>query len=261
MAMKIRGAKKPVNWRFIIFALLVLFVFAIAQTVYFVESSLRPTFIKVAEEKTRHIATEAINGSISERISEDTNYSRLIDLKTSSAGKVTAGYFNMVEAARIQNEVTKSIEGVLQSLQEKKMYIPLGQAAGSSLLSQLGPDIPVEIEPVGNVKSDIGWETQERGINQVIHTLYLDITVHTSVIVPFMTKPSEVKTKVPIAYVFLVGDVPQMVFNAKGETVGQTTSSSQVPMPSIQLPNLNDNSSEDENSQDAATTPDEGADE
>lgn len=252
MAMKIRGAKKRLNWRLILFTLLVLFVFFILQSIYFVEHNLRPTFIKVAEENSRHIATEAINNSIVERISEETNYSKLIDLKTNSGGKVTAGYFNMIEASRIQNEVTKSIQGVLQNLQEKKMYIPVGQAVGSPFLSQFGPDIPVTIEPVGNVKSEIGWETKEEGINQTVHILYLDIDVHTSVIVPFATTPSEVRTKVPIAYLFLVGDVPQMVFNAKGETVGSTTSSQQMPLPSITLPKLKDE--EGEGDKDAETS-------
>jgi sporulation protein YunB len=238
MAMKIRGAKRRVNWRFIVFALLVLFVFSTVQGIYFVETNLRPTFIKVAEENSRHIATEAINNSIAERISEETNYSKLVDLKTSANGKVTAGYFNMVEAARIQNDVTKSIQSILASLQEKKMYIPLGQAIGSPLLSQFGPDIPVTIEPIGHIKSDIGWETQERGINQTVHVLYLDISVQTSVIIPFATAPSHVRTKVPIAFVFVVGDVPQMVFNAKGDAVS-TPSGAQMPVPSITLPNLN----------------------
>ncbi|WP_157729429.1 sporulation protein YunB [Tumebacillus algifaecis] len=245
MAMKIRGAKKRVNWRFIFFALLVMFVFSIVQSIYFVEHNLHPTFVKIAEENSRHIATEAINNSIAERISEETNYNKLVDLKTNAGGKVTAGYFNMIEASRIQNDVTKSIQTVLHSLQEKKLYIPAGQAFGSAFLSQFGPDIPVTIKPVGTIKSEIGWETRDQGINQTVHILYLDINVHTSVIIPFSTTPSDVRTKVPIAYVFLVGEVPQMVFNAKGETIGQTTSSQGMPMPSIQLPKLNDDDEEE----------------
>jgi sporulation protein YunB len=236
-----RVGRRRINWRFVVFALLVFFTFSTVQTFYYLESNLRPTFIKLAEAYSKEVAAEAINDSIAKKIAEQANYDKLVSLKEGANGKVTAGYFNLQEASRVQYQVTEHIQEVVNGLAEKELSLPMGMALNNSLLSSLGPHVPVKIQPIGHVKSEVGWETRDAGINQTVHVLYLDVHVSTSVVVPFSTKTTEFDSKVPIAYLVLVGDVPQMVYNAKGETVksGSGNGSSGV-LPPVQLPNLND---------------------
>ena len=94
----------------------------------------------------------------------------------------------------------------------------------------------VKVTPVGHVTSKVDWETRDAGINQTVHILYLNIQVETAVIIPFASKHVNVETNAPLAYLVLVGDVPQMVYNAKGESL---TSGGTNVVPPMQLPDLN----------------------
>jgi sporulation protein YunB len=237
-----RVGRRRINWRFIVFALLVFFVFSTVQTFYFLESNLRPTFVKLAEAYSKEVATEAINESIAKKIAEQADYDKLVSLKEGANGKITAGYFNLQEATRVQYQVTEHIQEAVSHLAEKEMSLPMGVALNNSLLAGIGPNVPVKIQPIGHVKSEVGWETRDAGINQTVHVLYLDVHVSISVVVPFSTTPSEFDSKVPIAYLVMVGDVPQMVYNATGQTVKSGSNPSSGSMPPVQLPNLNEGS-------------------
>jgi sporulation protein YunB len=216
--------------------MIVLTVFSTVQMYYYVESHLRPTFVKIAEVESKKMASEAINDSIAKKISEEANYSKLVNLTQRQDGKLTAGYFDLQEATKIQYRLTSHIQEELHHLEEEQIEVPIGVAFDNVILASLSPNVPVRVAPVGHVQSQVGYETKEVGINQTVHVLYLDIQVEVEVIVPFATRPSELHTKVPIAYLVMVGDVPQMVYNSKGETVGSSSGGNSLPP--LQLPKL-----------------------
>ena len=235
MAMRVRRRRGRVNWRFVVFALLVLFVFTTAEGVLYVDHSLRPALMTIAEAHMKEKAAKVINDSITSRISQDANYSKLINFREGAGGKVSAGYFDLQEATRIQQKAVSSIQDALANMDPKQMSIPMGMALNNSILSGLGPDIPIKVTPSAIVKSNVGVETRDVGINQSVHILYLDIQVEASVIIPFTTKNTVIATRAPLAYLWTAGDVPQVVYNAKGEQLGTTN---QQVLPSVELPKL-----------------------
>jgi len=236
MAMKFRaGRRRGVNWRFVFFALLVLVVFTTVQFLNYFDNNLRPTLMAAAEAYSKEVATKAINDSITKRLSAEVDYDRLINFREGKDGKVQAGFFNLSEATKVQERAVTSIQEDLHNLERTDLKIPMGVAMENSLLANWGPNVPVKITPVGHVLSKVGWETKEVGINQTVHILYLEIDVDTSVIIPFQTEKVHVSTKAPLAYLWTHGDVPQMVYNAKGESV----TGSPPPGPGLVLPNLN----------------------
>lgn len=234
MRMKVR-ARRKLNLKFMVFLSLSMVMALTVQTFYYIDHNLRPTFMVIAEDKSKQMATDVINKAVIEQIADNTDYDSLVNFKQQTNGKLTAGFFNMQEAVRIQGEVTDNIQKALQSLPQKTISLPIGLAFNNSILASMGPNIPIQITPIGAVKSNIGWDTRELGINQTVHILYLEVDIQTEVVVPFDTKPFDLKTKVPISYLVMMGDVPEMVYNAKGESI----SSNSGALPPIQLPNLN----------------------
>jgi sporulation protein YunB len=240
--MRIRGRRRLVNVRLVVFLTLVLFLFSIVQLLLYAEQTLQPAMLTMAEEFVKKKATEAINRSIAKRVAEETNYSRLVNFREGANGKVTAGYFNLQEAGRIQERAVLSVQEELEHLQEQELSVPLGMAIGSPFFSDLGPEVKVKVLPVGHVTSDVKWQTKDVGINQSVHILYLDLHVDARVIIPFASKETQVKAKAPIAYLVMVGDVPQMVYNAKGESIAPGTNSLR---PDMQLPKLDGEAEEE----------------
>jgi len=240
MAMKFRaGGRRRLPKRFVLFTVLVVLVLSTMQFLSYLDSNLRPTLMKAAEAYSKEVATKAINESIAKRLSSDIDYAKLINFREGKDGKVQAGFFNLQEAGKIQEKATMSIQHDLHNLEQTELKLPMGVALGNSLLAAVGPDVPITITPVGHVQSKVDWEVREAGINQTVHILYLEIHVDASVIIPFSTKQVDVTTKAPIAYLVMVGDVPQMVFNAKGESLTGNGTGNASLVPPIQLPDLN----------------------
>lgn len=233
--MKVRGRRK-VNWRFVVFAVLVMLVFSSVQGFFYIENNLGPKFVAVAEAKSKSYTTRAVNESISKMIAEEADYDKLVVLREGENGRLNAGSFNMQEATRLQYAVTQHIEDLMKELASKELRLPLGHAFSTTVLADMGPDIPVKVTPISAVASNVRWETMEKGINQTIHVLYLEVNVHSKVVVPFGTKPTDIQARVPIAYLVMMGDVPQVVLNARGESVASP--GNQI-MPPLQLPDLN----------------------
>lgn len=201
-------------WTTAAFLFIALFLFY--ESIDILDRSLRPPFMAMATGIARQLATQAINDALTKRIAEDSEYAKLVVLDKDQNGRVTSAHFNFAEVARIESLTTLRVQHVLTRLDERTIYVPALQAMGSAILATLGPSIPIRIEPLGSAQSDVEPVVQTAGINQTVHILYLHISAQVSVVVPFVTQPVRVDTKIPIAYVIFVGTVPQTTISGTG---------------------------------------------
>jgi sporulation protein YunB len=215
-------------------AALVLLLFAIQFFIY-IERNLKPPLASLAKIRVKQIAAQSINSAISERISQNTNFEKLIDWRTDRNGKVTGFMLNYSEHMKITADTIKTVQGQLSQLQSIPEHIPLGQAMNSPLLASFGPDIPIRLVPAGAVKVDLNTRYQNAGINMILVEVYIRITAEVSIIIPLDTVPEVVETEVPISYALVVGDVPTYYFDGKGNP----SSNSPALPPGISLPPLN----------------------
>ncbi|WP_284644468.1 sporulation protein YunB [Paenibacillus silviterrae] len=219
--------------RNLLIILVILLLFLIQGYVY-VDTHLKGPLMSLAKVRIKQMATEAINSAISERVSETTNFEKLIDWRSDKNGKVTGFSLNYGEHMKITSETVRTVEQKLKALESVPEHIPLGQAMSSPILASFGPDIPIKLTPAGAAKVELNTRYQNAGINMILVEVYIRITVELTIIIPFDTVPEVVQTELPISYSLVVGDVPTYYFDGKGNPVGQ---SNPLP-PGISLPNL-----------------------
>lgn len=212
--------RKPVKrWKAIAVTTSIFVLFFLVQTFIFMEYNLRPVFTQVAESYARKIATEAINDAISKKVAEETRYTEIVIFYKDNQGNIRSAVFNLNEANRIKSLSTLRVQEVLNEINDKnllKIKLPIGQAFHSTLLAAMGPTVPVSITPIGSVVSDIEERSETLGINQTKHTLTLDIDVQVNIIVPLVSKTTEIHSQIPIASFVVVGEVPQFFYDAAG---------------------------------------------
>lgn len=203
-----RGLKRGVfaiPWLFI-FLLLLLMGGIYCFTV--IDRNLKPTIMQIADARAHIVATEAINKALYEKVLYNTDYEDLVTIHKDTEQKVTVMQANTLKISRIVSEANMAIKDTLKNLQDEDFYIPLGQALGSPLLANYGPQIRVGIVPVGTVNVGFDDRFQEAGINQVRHILYLDIETTVKIVVPLLKEDIVVKHQIPIAETIIIGDVP-----------------------------------------------------
>ncbi len=219
VAVRFRAKRRPSRLRrttvfgllFLLFSFLFLY-----EGMQLLDRSLRPPFMALATGIARQLATQAINDALTKRIAEDAEYARLVVLDKDRTGRVTSAHFNFAEVARIESLTTLRVQHVLTRLEARTIYVPALQGMGSAILATFGPAVPVRIVPIGSAQSEVEPVVHTAGINQTVHILYLHITAQVSVVVPFITQPVQVQTRIPIAYVIFVGSVPQTTVTGNG---------------------------------------------
>jgi sporulation protein YunB len=217
------------NW-LIVLAVVVLFA---VQSFVFIERNMKPPLMQLAKVRLRQMATESINTAIASRISQSTDFEKLIDWKTDKNGKITGFMLNYAEHMRIASDTTKTVQGLLDNMKDMPEHIPLGQAMGSAILASFGPNIPIKLTPASAAKIDLNTRYQNAGINMILVEVYIHIVVEINVIIPFDSEPEIVETELPVSYSLVVGDVPMYYFDNNGKPVGGET-----PPPTLSLPAL-----------------------
>ncbi len=230
-----KGGKKKIFFLFVI-----VFLFCFLQTFIFVERNLRGPLMEIAKIRIKQVATEAINHAISEKISQGTNFDKLVDWKTDNSGKISGFMLNYAEHMKIASDTINTVQSTLDHLGSVRERIPVGQAMNSAILASFGPDIPIRFVPAGAVKVDLNTRKQDAGINMLLVEVYIRIIAEVTIIIPFETAPEIVSTEIPISYMLVVGDVPMYYVDGKGNPLA---GSDPLP-PNISLPNLSATPSE-----------------
>ena len=232
---KLKKRKNLTKKEKIIYIITLIMIFSFLL-IFFIDKKISPILMIYAEKKSKSIASimisEAVNNNVFSEISKDDLF---IERKDKN-GKVLSTDFNPVIVNTVLNKITIYVQNYLEQLESgsieklelsktvlnsydleklKKGVIyefPSGIIFNNSLLSNLGPKIPVKINLNGDVITDIKTEVQSYGINNALIKVSANVKVYMQVIIPFKTKEIIVESNVPIVMKLVEGNVPSYYY-------------------------------------------------
>ena len=98
--------------------------------------------------------------------------------------------------------------------------IPFGAFWNNSLLSNVGPKIPVKFNIIGNISSSIETNIKEYGINNALLEVNVKVKVNTRVNLPFISDMITVTSSVPISIKVIQGTIPDYYLGGLRSTFG-----------------------------------------
>ncbi|GAA0351619.1 sporulation protein YunB [Bacillus horti] len=203
--------------RHIFLIVLVIILIISIQGFLFVERNLEPALKNIAATHVKQIATLTISDAISHKLSQDIGSNEVVIFEKDEDGKIILITFDQAKQAEIVSTVIDRANEELRELSNSPIRIPLGQALNSNILAQLGPLVPITLVPMGAAKADISIEMEEAGINVVSITVYLKIQADVRIVIPFSSDEAVVSTSLPIDFIVLPGEVPNVyVKNSDG---------------------------------------------
>ncbi|QTN00210.1 sporulation protein YunB [Sediminibacillus dalangtanensis] len=249
----------PPPFRHVLVVTIVFFTISSFVSILIINRGLEPTLMDIAETRARQYARMAINEAVSKKIADDLEYDELIQEKVDNEGNAVSVGWNSVVTNRVVRNTTNRVQNFLKLLEKGQVpdpgstldvelepeekpsiesvkeeptliQIPVGQALGIPLLANLGPDIPVNIEVIGDVQSEPIMEREELGINNVYFALYVEMEVSLRVVVPFQTKTTQINSKIKIDDRVVSFDVPYY-YNGNG---GGESPQLSIPMEPLQ---------------------------
>lgn len=194
----------------------ILFLFIMAFTLFLlvlISKKTTPILIESAKKKSKTISNNIITKSVNDNVLKDMNKEEIFIEKRDNNGNVITTDFNSVILNQILNKITVSVEKDLRELNNKVSYrIPIGIIFNSSLLSNLGPKIPVKINLDGDVITSLNTEVKDYGINNALIKISVNVKVYMNVIIPFKTEEIIIETNIPIVMRIVEGEIPSYYY-------------------------------------------------
>ncbi len=175
---------------------------------WYLEQNLTSVVLSLANARAKALAVTALNEAADEVLREGITYDELIHVTLDDTGHVQLIQANTREMNLLASRVSLNAQMRLESIENQYVMVPLGSAFGLTLFAGSGPEIRVDIVPVGTVTASLDTEFQSAGINQTRHKVYLTLRGNVRIVIPTGADIVEAVSEVAVAESIIVGDVP-----------------------------------------------------
>ena len=174
---------------------------------------LAPMAEQLIETQVDNQASDAINAAIADQIAEgEFDYDRMVTIEKDANGNVAAIRTNIGELNRLKTSVLQRMDEKLEQLSMEQLGVPLGSIFLPELFSGRGPLVPVRVLAVRTSDASFRNSFQAAGINQTLHSIYIDIHVCITILTWTGTSEINVASAVVAAETVIVGTVPTTYF-------------------------------------------------
>lgn len=236
MRMILKRKNKRNNILFLILLIITLVIILSFIFINYYSKKAYPILKSYAEAETKKLTILIINKAVTKQLYNmdveelfKVTYNKdgeiiLIDFDTKKTSKILSNMTSLVELNMRAVEEGKidmielpenSLSNYNMDLLSKKIIceIPFGLTTGSSLLSNIGPKIPVKISLVGDVSTNFSTEIVEYGINNALLKVIVNISVTTKVILPITSEDLTINANIPIGMKVIQGKIPNYYLN------------------------------------------------
>lgn len=234
---KIRLKKRKKNkWNILIFIIIMISI-SVFLVFKYINIKITPLFLEYAEFQSSKIATYVISKAVDEEVSQNLDLEDLFISTSDSNGNIKSIDFNPITINKISNMIKANIFEYLEDLENGNIEkikntalfssrinegiifeIPSGVVFDNIILANIGPKIPVKLNMIGDILTNISTKVTNYGINNAVIEVIINIEVYEQVILPFTTKRITINTDIPIAVKLIQGEIPSYFFgNLKTE--------------------------------------------
>lgn len=206
---KRRENGKKRNWgkKKILLFFLALLLVALFLFIYFQRNVTR-VLISISEATMRASTTVAVNDAVYYTLSDEMRYDDLVTITRKENGDIIAVSANALKINKIARDTASISQSNLKNLSLNGIPVPLGALTGIEAFAGLGPSIHFRIIPVSSVTCGFSSSFESVGINQTKHSIYLNVLVDISIVMPSRTENFAVTTDILVGESVIIGTIP-----------------------------------------------------
>lgn len=167
-----------------------------------------PLVVELTEIQADNYVTNAMNNALKNITALSLFYSDFYTYECNKEGDIVLVKANTSNINQLMAMAQIEVQNELNKLENQKIHMHLGAFTGSSLLSDNGPVLTINLVPVGSAVSKWDSYYYAQGINQTIHRLVLRVMAQVKIIIPFKARECEVVCDFVIAEDVILGRVP-----------------------------------------------------
>lgn len=145
----------------------------------------------------------------------DEEYSSYVHIERNSSGEITLITADMIKINKLMAQYSTIVQSHVSEIEEDDIAVPMLAFTGWPLVSTLGADIKLDIVAVGDAPCSYRSEFKEVGINQTLHSIYIDVSAKVEIILPIDNIEVECPSSALVCESVIVGRVPQFYLQNK----------------------------------------------
>lgn len=187
---------------------------AISVGLGYIYYKMNPVIMRYAESVAETIMLTSANRAIVNILGEDNIcYGDIVTLNTNGEGAVTSVETDVYKTNYFKSSISNEIAKIISAEERYDVGIPIGSFLLNTYTSGLGPDVVFKMQMTSTAFADFEHIFRSAGINQVLHSIYVNIRVTGSILVAGYRKSINVSTKAMVAETIIVGAVPEAFTN------------------------------------------------
>lgn len=203
---KLRFKKKRF---FSIFIVLLVVVCCVLYYKFFIYNQL----VSIMTDFAYSYSTESVNKAVLNSLDGKVSYSELIHIEKNQSGDIVMMTTDSYKVNYVNREIANSTAEILNERLEKGVSVPLLAFTGIGIFSGYGTPVILKNINVSSVVCNFNSQFTSVGINQTLHSIYVDVLSTVFIEMPLEKKIINTKTSVLISETILVGKVPDLYLN------------------------------------------------
>lgn len=218
--MRLRNKKKMIRIKKTSIILLVLII--ICYSFIKITSNVSIFYLNYAKGELIKLTTTVINSSVSKETLEELDTSNLYIIHKNSDNEIEMVDYNSNMVNTFLDKVTNEIQDNLLKLENGNLNlnpnldsssgvlftIPFGTIFNNPILNNIGPDIPVRMNLVGSLLTNVNVKISEYGINNAFIEMVVFIEVKEQLLLPLLSEEVVITNEIPISYKLVNGKIP-----------------------------------------------------
>ena len=196
-----------------------------------------PPLKKYAKSEANKLTNIIVTRTIDKIVNNELDVDKLYIVNKDSNNNINMIDFNTIQVNSLLTNVMTQIQNNLQNIQDGNLdkinieelglekydknnlekgiiyRIPLGIISNNTILSNLGPTIPVKVNLNGEISGNISTKVTNYGINNALIETIINLEINQLVMLPISSELMKVTANIPIAMKLVQGIVPNYYFN------------------------------------------------
>ncbi len=182
---------------------------AIVAVVIIFLNNATAVIISVGSSQMRAMNTRAVDYAVSATLG-DISYADLVAVEYDASGNVSSISTDSVKINSIARKTASITQQKLTEMSEGGIEVPLGAFTGIEAIAGFGNRINVKIIPVVAVECTFVSSFRQAGVNQTLHTVYLEVVTEISIILSARTSTVTAAAEVMICESIINGKIPDV---------------------------------------------------
>lgn len=209
---------------FLTIILIILFTFFLFTNF---NKNMNNNIIEIGKTELNRINNNFITNKLTNNIINDETIKDLLNITKNSKGEILYVDFNLDKAYKLLDKVSNVLTTSIKELEtgsidlsylDKELThqtggivlsLPLGTTLKSQYFYNLGPKVPVQINYIGTVLTNLETKITNYGLNNALVEIFIYVKLTNKLITPFNVEDIELKYDAVIASLMINGAVPE----------------------------------------------------